>query len=68
METLARGARPWRPGNLQFAITNICNVKCDFCGFAVDRFDSKQRHSITLNEAKILLISWSGITSATWCL
>src|ERR1043166_6823244 len=25
------------PGYLQFAITNICNAKCDFCGFAVDR-------------------------------
>src|SRR5262245_50194242 len=24
------------PGYLQFAITNICNAKCDFCGFAVD--------------------------------
>ena len=22
------------PGYLQFAITNICNAKCDFCGFA----------------------------------
>jgi MoaA/NifB/PqqE/SkfB family radical SAM enzyme len=40
------------PGYLQFAITNICNAKCDFCGFAVDRFDPKQRHSVTLKEAK----------------
>jgi MoaA/NifB/PqqE/SkfB family radical SAM enzyme len=40
------------PGYLQFAITNICNAKCDFCGFAVDRFDPKQRHSVTLGEAK----------------
>ena len=40
------------PGYLQFAITNICNAKCDFCGFAVDRFDPKQRRSVTLNEAK----------------
>jgi len=40
------------PGYLQFAITNICNAKCDFCGFAVDRFDPKQRHSVTLQEAK----------------
>jgi MoaA/NifB/PqqE/SkfB family radical SAM enzyme len=53
---------PWRllgdvldhggPGYLQFAITNICNAKCDFCGFAVDRFDSKSRHSVSLKEAK----------------
>jgi MoaA/NifB/PqqE/SkfB family radical SAM enzyme len=40
------------PGYLQFAITNICNAKCDFCGFAVDRFDPKQRRSVTLAEAK----------------
>ena len=26
------------PGYLQFAITNICNAKCDFCGFAA-RYD-----------------------------
>src|SRR5205814_6817930 len=40
------------PGYLQFAITNICNARCDFCGFAVDRFDPKQRRSVTLQEAK----------------
>ncbi len=40
------------PGYLQFAITNVCNAKCDFCGFAVDRFDPKQRRSVSLQEAK----------------
>jgi MoaA/NifB/PqqE/SkfB family radical SAM enzyme len=40
------------PGYLQFAITNICNAKCDFCGFAVDRFDPAQRRSVTLAEAR----------------
>src|SRR5262245_56426056 len=40
------------PGYLQFAITNICNAKCEFCGFAVDRFDPKQRRSVTLQEAR----------------
>src|SRR5437016_12006102 len=40
------------PGYLQFAITNICNAKCDFCGFAVDRFDSRKRRSVTLQEAQ----------------
>jgi MoaA/NifB/PqqE/SkfB family radical SAM enzyme len=25
---------------------------CDFCGFAVDRFDPKQRRSVTLQEAR----------------
>src|SRR6266568_3263489 len=40
------------PGYLQFAITNICNAKCDFCGFAVDRFDATKRRSVTLQEAR----------------
>src|SRR5574340_41954 len=40
------------PGYLQFAITNICNAKCYFCGFAVDRFDPKKRRSVTLAEAR----------------
>src|ERR1700749_1213312 len=40
------------PGYLQFAITNICNAKCDFCGFAVDRFDPRQRRSVTLDQAR----------------
>ena len=40
------------PGFLQFAITNVCNAKCDFCGFAVDRFDPKQRRSVSLEEAR----------------
>lgn len=40
------------PGYLQFAITNICNARCGFCGFAVDQFDPKLRHSVTLAEAR----------------
>jgi MoaA/NifB/PqqE/SkfB family radical SAM enzyme len=40
------------PGNLQFAITNICNAKCEFCGFAMDRFDPKHSRSVTLNQDK----------------
>jgi MoaA/NifB/PqqE/SkfB family radical SAM enzyme len=47
-EVLSHGG----PGYLQFAITNICNAKCDFCGFAVDRFDPKMRRSVTLKEAR----------------
>jgi MoaA/NifB/PqqE/SkfB family radical SAM enzyme len=39
------------PGYLQFAITNICNAKCDFCGFSVDRFDPRERRSVSLKEA-----------------
>lgn len=40
------------PGYLQFAITNVCNAKCGFCGFAVDRFDPKARRGVTLNQAR----------------
>jgi MoaA/NifB/PqqE/SkfB family radical SAM enzyme len=40
------------PGYLQFAITNICNARCDFCGFAVDRFDPRRRRSVTLEQAR----------------
>ena len=40
------------PGYLQFAITNLCNAKCGFCGFAVDRFNPRQRRSVTLDEAR----------------
>jgi MoaA/NifB/PqqE/SkfB family radical SAM enzyme len=47
-EVLAHGG----PGYLQFAITNICNAKCDFCGFAVDRFEPKNRRSVSLEEAR----------------
>jgi MoaA/NifB/PqqE/SkfB family radical SAM enzyme len=40
------------PGYLQFAITNICNADCGFCGFARSQFDPKARRSVTLQEAK----------------
>jgi len=47
-EVLSHGG----PGYLQFAITNVCNARCDFCGFAVDRFDPRQRRSVSLEEAR----------------
>jgi MoaA/NifB/PqqE/SkfB family radical SAM enzyme len=40
------------PGYLQFAITNVCNARCDFCGFAVNRFDPRRRRSVSLEEAQ----------------
>ena len=40
------------PGYLQFAITNICNADCGFCGFARSQLDPKARKSVTLQEAK----------------
>ncbi|MGB7768655.1 MAG: radical SAM protein [Verrucomicrobiia bacterium] len=39
------------PGYLQFAITNICNADCDFCGFARSKFNPKARRNVTLQEA-----------------
>jgi MoaA/NifB/PqqE/SkfB family radical SAM enzyme len=47
-EILAHGG----PGYLQFAITNICNARCDFCGFAADKFDPRQRRTVTLEQAR----------------
>lgn len=47
-DVLAHGG----PGYLQFAITNICNADCDFCGFARSKFDPKARRSVTLKEAQ----------------
>jgi MoaA/NifB/PqqE/SkfB family radical SAM enzyme len=40
------------PGYVQFAITNICNARCEFCGFAVDQMDPKKRSSVTLAAAR----------------
>jgi len=37
---------PGGPGFLQFAITNVCNARYDFCNFAVDRFDRSQRRTV----------------------
>lgn len=39
------------PAYLQFAITNLCNADCGFCGFARSQFDPKKRRSVTLGEA-----------------
>jgi MoaA/NifB/PqqE/SkfB family radical SAM enzyme len=47
-EILAHGG----PGYLQFAITNICNARCDFCGFATDKFDPRRRRTVTLEQAR----------------
>ncbi len=40
------------PGYLQFAITNLCNADCDFCGFARSKFDPQARRSVSLDEAR----------------
>jgi MoaA/NifB/PqqE/SkfB family radical SAM enzyme len=51
MEVLDYGG----PGYLQFAITNICNADCDFCGFARSKFDPQARRSVTLSEARVVI-------------
>ncbi len=40
------------PGYLQFAITNICNARCGFCGFAAGKMDPDKRRSVTLEQAR----------------
>jgi MoaA/NifB/PqqE/SkfB family radical SAM enzyme len=40
------------PGFLQFAITNICNAQCEFCGFARNKLDPRRRHSVSLEEVR----------------
>ena len=47
-EVLSHGG----PGCLHFAITNICNADCEFCGFRRSKFDPHARRSVTLEEAK----------------
>ena len=39
------------PGTCHFAVTSICNARCDFCNFAVDRMPASARHSVTLEGA-----------------
>jgi MoaA/NifB/PqqE/SkfB family radical SAM enzyme len=39
------------PGTCHFAITSVCNARCDFCGFAVDRLPTSARHSVSLGDA-----------------
>jgi MoaA/NifB/PqqE/SkfB family radical SAM enzyme len=40
------------PGYLQFAITNVCNAGCDFCGFAVQKLPPGRRRSVTLQQSR----------------
>jgi len=40
------------PGYLQFAITNLCNADCQFCGFARSQLAPAARHSVTLEQAR----------------
>lgn len=39
------------PSTCHFAITSVCNARCGFCNFAVDRLPMDSRHSVTLEDA-----------------
>lgn len=43
------------PGTCHFAITSICNARCGFCNFAIDRLPKNQQRSVTLDEAKLAI-------------
>jgi MoaA/NifB/PqqE/SkfB family radical SAM enzyme len=51
-ELVQEGLLNGGPGMCQFAITSVCNAKCEFCNFAVDKMPVTERHSVTLAEAK----------------
>ncbi len=39
------------PGFCQFAITNACNARCGFCGFALDKLPRQERKYVPLEGA-----------------
>ena len=43
------------PSTCHFAITSICNARCEFCNFAIDRLPRHEKHSVTLAGAKLAL-------------
>lgn len=47
-----QGVREGGPSMCQFAITSVCNARCGFCNFAVDKMPTDMRHSVTLEDAK----------------
>ncbi len=52
LKLIGEALRHGGPGYLQFAITNICNADCGFCGFARSKFNPQARRSVTLQEAR----------------
>ena len=43
------------PGTCHFAITSVCNARCNFCNFAIDQLPKSKQHSIGLRDAKLAL-------------
>lgn len=39
------------PSTCQFAVTNVCNAKCDFCSFAVDKLPRELRQMAPTEES-----------------
>lgn len=39
------------PATCQFAVTNVCNAKCDFCSFAVDKLPREERQMAPTEES-----------------
>jgi MoaA/NifB/PqqE/SkfB family radical SAM enzyme len=50
-----KALRDGGPGTCHFAITSVCNARCGFCNFAIDRLPKDQQHSVTLDDAKLAL-------------
>lgn len=40
------------PCTCHFAITSVCNARCNFCNFAIDRLPKHAQASVTLDDAK----------------
>jgi len=40
------------PNTCHFAITSVCNARCGFCNFAIDRLPKHQQHSVSLDDAR----------------
>jgi len=47
-----QGALDGGPSVCNFSITSLCNARCGFCNFAVDRMPVALRHSVTLEQAQ----------------
>jgi len=46
------------PGYVQFAITNLCNAKCNFCGFSAGKLKPNEIRLVSLQDAiKVINIS-----------
>jgi len=47
-----QGVMDGGPSMCQFAITSVCNARCGFCNFAVDKMPQELKHHVSLEDAK----------------